>query len=169
MISETSDLPEDIREQGHQTILSLINNYAESDEVRMAAITALPYTRPDSAVFNKLALRTCWDPSNQVVSYIHTMLRSKAGAQMFKYHGDSSMVDNAAMLKVGLREEFDLSPRIILYKTTVEKVPHTASTSQRLPSTPPTPSSPSPSTSSSGCSTTNSCRTCGGSCTSSRL
>ena len=48
MISETSDLPEDIREQGHQTILSLINNYAESDEVRMAAITALPYTRPDT-------------------------------------------------------------------------------------------------------------------------
>ena len=42
MISETSDLPEDIREQGHQTILSLINNYAESDEVRMAAITVCP-------------------------------------------------------------------------------------------------------------------------------
>ena len=38
----------------------------------------LPYTRPDSAVFNKLAIRTWWDPSTQVVSYIHTMLKSMA-------------------------------------------------------------------------------------------
>ena len=30
-----------------------------------AAITVLPYTRPDSAVFNKLAIRTGWDPSTQ--------------------------------------------------------------------------------------------------------
>ena len=29
------------------------------------------------------------------------------------------MVDDAAMLKVGLRGEFDLSPEIILYKTIV--------------------------------------------------
>ena len=114
-------------------ILSLINNYAESDEVRMAAITALPYTRPNSTVCNKLALRTWWDPSNQVVSYIHTMLRSKAGGQMFKYHGDTSMVDDAAILKVGLREEFDLSPRIILYKTIVSKYrTSTTSTKRRL-------------------------------------
>ena len=49
------------------------------------------------------------------------MLATKAGAQMFKYHGDTSMVNDAAMLKVGLRGEFDLGPKIILYKTIVSK------------------------------------------------
>ena len=47
------------------------------------------------------------------------MLANKAGAQMFKYHGETSKVDNAAMLKVGLKGEFDLSPESILYKTIV--------------------------------------------------
>ena len=42
------------------------------------------------------------------------VLATKAGAQMFKYHGDTSMVNDAAMLKVGLRGEFDLGPKIIL-------------------------------------------------------
>ena len=42
------------------------------------------------------------------------VLATKAGAQMFKYHGDTSMVTDAAMLKVGLRGEFDLGPKIIL-------------------------------------------------------
>ena len=49
------------------------------------------------------------------------VLATKAGAQMFKYHGDTSMVTDAAMLKVGLRGEFDLGPKIILYKTIVSK------------------------------------------------
>ena len=38
------------------------------------------------------------------------VLATKAGAQMVKYHGDTSMVNDAAMLKVGL---------YILYKTIV--------------------------------------------------
>lgn len=49
------------------------------------------------------------------------VLATKAGAQMFKYHGDTSKVNNAAMLKVGLKGEFDLSPESILYKTIVSK------------------------------------------------
>ena len=49
------------------------------------------------------------------------VLATKAGAQMFKYHGDTSMVNDAAMLKVGLRGELDLGPKIILYKTIVSK------------------------------------------------
>ena len=49
------------------------------------------------------------------------VLANKAGAQMFKYHGETSKVDNAAMLKVGLKGEFDLSPDSILYKTVVGK------------------------------------------------
>ena len=49
------------------------------------------------------------------------MLATKAGAQMFKYHGNTSMVNDAAMLKVGLRGEFDLGPKIIRYKTIVSK------------------------------------------------
>jgi len=49
------------------------------------------------------------------------VLATKAGAQMFKYHGDTSKVNDAAMLKVGLKGEFDLSPESILYKTIVSK------------------------------------------------
>ena len=49
------------------------------------------------------------------------VLATKAGAQMFKYYGDTSMVNDAAMLKVGLRGEFDLGPKIIFYKTIVSK------------------------------------------------
>jgi len=46
---------------------------------------------------------------------------TKGGAQTFKYHGETSKVDNAAMLKVGLKGEFDLSPESILYKLVVGK------------------------------------------------
>jgi len=40
---------------------------------------------------------------------------------MFKYHGETSKTDNAAMLKVGLKGEFDLNPESILYKLVVGK------------------------------------------------
>merc|ERR1719206_1699411 len=51
-------------------LLDIIDNVAESAEVRMAAITVLPYTRPTSEIWNKLAIRTWFDPSLQVVSYV---------------------------------------------------------------------------------------------------
>ena len=58
---------------------------------------------------------------NSLGSRTINVLATKAGAQMFLYHVDTYMVDDAAMLKVGLRGEFDLSPEIILYKTIVSK------------------------------------------------
>merc|ERR1719495_3088253 len=59
-------------------LLDIIENVAESAEVRMAAITVLPYTRPTSEIWNKLAIRTWFDPSLQVVSYVYTTLKNIA-------------------------------------------------------------------------------------------
>merc|ERR1711970_977693 len=59
-------------------LLDIIENVAESAEVRMAAITVLPYTRPTAEILNKLATRTWFDPSLQVVSYVYTTLKNIA-------------------------------------------------------------------------------------------
>jgi len=56
--------------------LSLIENSAEDPIVRMAAVTAIPYTAPSSADLQKLALRTWFEPSRQVSSYIYSTLKS---------------------------------------------------------------------------------------------
>merc|ERR1712042_157632 len=56
--------------------LSLIENPAEVPEVRMAAITGLISSYPSSVDLQKLALRTWFEPSRQVVSYIHSTLKS---------------------------------------------------------------------------------------------
>jgi len=64
---------------------------AESDEVRMAAITVLPYTRPSSIYLNKLAIRTWWEPSHQVRAYITSILRTLADpevARLSKIYND---------------------------------------------------------------------------------
>merc|ERR1719292_91879 len=59
-------------------ILALIENQVESEEVRMAAVTVLPYTRPYSSHLNTLAVRTWWEPSRQVAAYITTTLKTLA-------------------------------------------------------------------------------------------
>lgn len=59
-------------------LLSIIENVAECAEVRMAAITVLPYTQPSSHIMNKLAVATWWEPSTQVTSYIHSTLKTIA-------------------------------------------------------------------------------------------
>merc|ERR1719289_89300 len=56
--------------------LSLIENSAENPEVRMAAITALTYCSPSTADLQKLAVRTWFEPSRQVSSYIHSTLKT---------------------------------------------------------------------------------------------
>merc|ERR1712042_172969 len=56
--------------------LSLIENPAEVPEVRMAAITGLISSYPSSVDLQKLALLTWFEPSRQVVSYIHSTLKS---------------------------------------------------------------------------------------------
>merc|ERR1711962_23780 len=69
-------------------ILQLIANEAESDEVRMAAITILPRTRPASFHLNKLAIRTWWEPSKQVSAYITSTLHALANPEIAR---DSKM------------------------------------------------------------------------------
>merc|ERR1712212_949637 len=56
--------------------LSLIENPAEVPEVRMAAITGLISSYPSSVDLQRLALRTWFEPSRQIVSYIHSTLKS---------------------------------------------------------------------------------------------
>jgi len=55
-------------------LLSIIENSAENEQVRMAAITTLIYASPSSADLQKLALRTWFEPSKQVKSYIYSTL-----------------------------------------------------------------------------------------------
>merc|ERR1712177_114013 len=49
------------------------------------------------------------------------ILTSKAGVEMLTYHADTSKVDTAAMLKVGLKGELTLNPESILYRTVVSQ------------------------------------------------
>ena len=49
------------------------------------------------------------------------IVATRAGAQTFKYTGETSKVNNAAMLKVGLKGEFELSQESVLYKKIVGK------------------------------------------------
>lgn len=55
---------------------SLIENPAENIEVRIAAITVLPFTSPSTATLQRLAIRTWFEPSNQVSSYIYSTLKA---------------------------------------------------------------------------------------------
>ena len=55
---------------------SIVENSAESPEVRIAAITALTYSYPSTADLQKLAIRTWFEPSRQVASFITSTLKS---------------------------------------------------------------------------------------------
>merc|ERR1719481_1331784 len=59
-----------------QVIIALIQNNAENEEVRMAAVSALPYCSPASADLQKMAVMTWFDSSKQVASYISSTLQS---------------------------------------------------------------------------------------------
>jgi hypothetical protein len=56
--------------------LSLVENSAENPEVRMAAVTGLTYCSPSTAHLQRLAVRTWFEPSNQVSSYIYSTLKT---------------------------------------------------------------------------------------------
>ena len=55
---------------------SLIENSAENVEVRMAAVTALTYCYPSTADFQRLAIRTWFEPSRQMSTYIYSTLKT---------------------------------------------------------------------------------------------
>jgi hypothetical protein len=56
--------------------MSIIENVAENPEVRIAAITALTYSHPSTADLQKLAIRSWFEPSRQVSSYIYSTLKT---------------------------------------------------------------------------------------------
>jgi hypothetical protein len=56
--------------------MALIENSAESSEVRMAAVTGLTYSSPSTADLQRLAVRTWFEPCNQVASYIYSTLKT---------------------------------------------------------------------------------------------
>ena len=56
--------------------MALVENPAENPEVRMAAVTGLTYCSPSTAHLQRLAVRTWFEPSNQVSSYIYSTLKT---------------------------------------------------------------------------------------------
>merc|ERR1719295_1879510 len=63
-------------------LMSIIVNPVESAEVRIAAISILPFAQPTTAELQKLAIRSWMEPSEQVASFIFSTLRSLAYTQV---------------------------------------------------------------------------------------
>jgi hypothetical protein len=57
-------------------LLRIIDNLAEDTEVRVAAVSVLPWARPSTAELQKIAVRSWFEPSKQVASFIYTTLKS---------------------------------------------------------------------------------------------
>ena len=63
-------------------LMSIIVNPVESAEVRIAAVSILPFAQPTTAELQKLAIRSWMEPSEQVASFIVSTLRSLAYSQV---------------------------------------------------------------------------------------
>eukprot|EP00094_Tigriopus_californicus_P014239 TCALIF_13792-PA protein Name:"Similar to Vg Vitellogenin (Apis mellifera)" AED:0.04 eAED:0.04 QI:68/0.5/0.42/1/1/1/7/0/1534 len=56
-------------------LLALIDNLAEHTEVRIAAVAVLPWSQPSVAELQKMALRSWFEPSKQVASFMYSTLK----------------------------------------------------------------------------------------------
>merc|ERR1719402_127595 len=63
-------------------LMSIIVNPVESAEVRIAAVSVLPFSQPTTTELQKLAIRSWMEPSEQVSSFIVSTLRSLALSQV---------------------------------------------------------------------------------------
>ncbi len=63
-------------------LLSIIDNPAEAPEVRIAAVSVLPYAQPSTAELQKIAIRTWFEPSKQVASFIYSTLLNLKDTQV---------------------------------------------------------------------------------------
>merc|ERR1711962_1565931 len=63
-------------------LISIIINPVESAEVRIAAVSILPFSQPTTAELQKLAIRSWMEPSQQVSAFIVSTLRSLAYTQV---------------------------------------------------------------------------------------
>merc|ERR1719495_1708196 len=59
-------------------LMSVIVNPVESAEVRIAAVSVLPFAQPTTAEIQKLAVRSWMEPSKQVSAFIVSTIRSLA-------------------------------------------------------------------------------------------
>ena len=59
-------------------LLSIIDNPAENTQVRIAAVSVLPWAQPSMAQLQKIAVRTWFEPSKQVASFIYSTLKNLA-------------------------------------------------------------------------------------------
>jgi len=63
-------------------LLSIIDNPAENTQVRIAAVSVLPWSQPSMAQLQKMAIRTWFEPSRQVASFIYSTLRNLATTEV---------------------------------------------------------------------------------------
>lgn len=56
-------------------LLAIIDNPAETTTVRIAAVSILPWAQPSAAQLQKIAVRTWFEPSKQVSSFIYSTLK----------------------------------------------------------------------------------------------
>merc|ERR1719167_564251 len=63
-------------------LMSLIVNPVESAEVRIAAVSVLPFAQPTTTEIQKLAIRSWMEPSKQVSAFIVSTIRSLASTQV---------------------------------------------------------------------------------------
>jgi hypothetical protein len=63
-------------------LLSLIDNPAENVEVRIAALFVMPFSQPSMAELQKIAIRSWFEPSKQVASFLYSTLKNLAFTQV---------------------------------------------------------------------------------------
>jgi len=63
-------------------LLALIDNPAENTQVRIAAVAILPWAQPSMAQLQKVAVRTWFEPSKQVSSFIYSTFKNLASTQV---------------------------------------------------------------------------------------
>ena len=63
-------------------LLSIIDNPAENTQVRIAAVSVLPWSQPSMAQLQKIAARTWFEPSKQVSSFIYSTLKNLAQTEV---------------------------------------------------------------------------------------
>ena len=57
-------------------LLAIIDNPAETTQVRIAAVSVLPWSQPSMAELQKISVRTWFEPSKQVASFIYSTLKN---------------------------------------------------------------------------------------------
>jgi len=63
-------------------LMSIITNPVESQDVRIAAVSVLPFAYPSISELQTLAIRSWFEPSKQVSSFIYSTLKSLASTEI---------------------------------------------------------------------------------------